>query len=71
MGFCRELQETVAWMKKKGRNSRAEKPKNESTEAKNCDGTACSSYEVSVMEIEQRSSVKRVLVINQLVERMK
>ena len=42
------------------------KPKNESTDVKNCDGTACSSDEVSVMEIEQRGSVKQVLFIIQL-----
>jgi len=36
------------------------KPKNESTDAKNCDGTARSSDEVSVMEMEQRGSVKQV-----------
>lgn len=42
------------------------KTKNESTDAKNCDGTACSSDEVSVMEMERRSSVKQVLFIIQL-----
>ena len=45
---------------------KGKKPKNESTDAKNCDGTACSSDEVSVMEMEQRSSVKQVLFIIQL-----
>ena len=40
--------------------------KNESTDAKNCDGTVCSSEEVSVMEMERRNSVKQVLLIIQL-----
>jgi hypothetical protein len=52
LGFCRELQEAVVWMSRYLNNS---------TEAKHCDGTACSSDEVSVMEVEQRSSVRRVL----------
>jgi hypothetical protein len=42
------------------------KPKNESTDAKNCGGTDCTSDEVSVMEMEQRGSVKQVLFIIQL-----
>lgn len=66
MGFCRELQEVVAWMKRKKFKGR--KPKNESTNAKNYDGIACSSYEVSVMEIEQRSNVKHVLFSKQLLK---
>ena len=64
LGFCRELQEVVAWMlreKFKGNNL-----ENESTDAKNCDGTVCSSDEVSVMEMERRNSVKQVLLIIQL-----
>jgi hypothetical protein len=42
------------------------KPKNESTDARNCGGTACTSDEVSVMEMEQRGSVEHVLFIIQL-----
>ena len=52
LGFCRELQEAVVWMLRWLNNS---------TKAKHCDGTACSSDEVSVMEMEQRGSVRRVL----------
>jgi hypothetical protein len=37
-------------------------PKSESTDAKNYGGTACSSEEVSIMEMEQRSSVKQVFI---------
>jgi hypothetical protein len=43
-----------------------QQPKDESTDAKNYGGTACSSEEVSVMEMEQRSSIKQVLSIIQL-----
>ena len=63
-GVCRELQEAVVWMIRE--KFKGNKPKNESTEAKNCGGTACTSSEVSVMEIEQRGSVKQVLFIIQL-----
>ena len=45
---------------------KGKKPKNESADVKNCGGTACSSDEVSVMEMEQRGSVKQVLFIIQL-----
>ena len=58
LGIYRELQEAVAWMIRE--NFKGGNPKNESTEAKNCDGTARSSVEVSVMEVEQRGSVKQV-----------
>jgi len=64
LGFCRELQEAVAWMLRE--KFKGHIPKNESTEAKNCDGTVCSSDEVSVMEMEQRNSVKQALFIIQL-----
>ena len=64
LGVCRELQEAVAWMIRE--KFKGHKPKNESTDAKNCGGTACSSCEVSVMEMEQRGSVKQVLFIIQL-----
>jgi hypothetical protein len=65
LGFYRELQEAVAWMLRE--KFKGNKPKNESTEAKHCGGTACSSVETSVMEVEQRSSVRQVLLSNQLV----
>jgi hypothetical protein len=65
LGFYRELQEAVAWMLRE--KFKGYKPKNESTNAKNCGGTACSSDEVSVMETERRSSVRQVLFNIQLV----
>ena len=64
MGVCRELQEAVAWMIRE--KFKGNKPKNESTDAKNCGGTVYSSDEFSVMEMEQRDSVKQVLFIIQL-----
>ncbi len=64
LGVCRELQEAVAWMIRE--KFKGNKPKNESTDAKNCGGTVYSSDEVSVMEMEQRDSVKQVLIIIQL-----
>ena len=60
LGVCRELQEAVAWMIRE--KFKEIKSKNESTNTKNCGGIACSSEEVSVMEMEQRSSVKQVSV---------
>ncbi|MDR4508142.1 MAG: hypothetical protein MRJ65_17720 [Candidatus Brocadiaceae bacterium] len=42
------------------------KPKDKSTDVKNCGGTACSSEEVSVMGMEPRGSIKQVLFIIQL-----
>ena len=64
LGFCRELQEAVVWMLRE--KFKGNKPKSESTEAKHCDGTARSSFDVSVMGMERRGSVKQVLFIIQL-----
>lgn len=64
LGVCRELQEAVAWMIRE--KFKGNKLKNESTDARNCGGTACNSDEVSVIEIEQRGSVEQVLFIIQL-----
>jgi hypothetical protein len=63
-GVCRELQEAVVWMIRE--KFKGNKLKNESTDARNCGGTACTSDEVSVMEMEQRGSVEHVLFIIQL-----
>lgn len=43
LGVCRELREAVAWMIRE--KFKGHKPKNESTDAKNCGGTVCSSDE--------------------------
>ncbi len=55
---CWELQEAVAWLIRE--KFKGNKPKNESTDARNCGGTVCTSGEVFVMEMEQRDSVKQV-----------
>ena len=61
-----ELQEAVAWIIRE--KFKGNKPKNESTDAKNCGGTVCTSNEVFVMEMEQRGSVKQVLLLSNLRE---
>jgi len=64
LGVCRELQEAVAWMIRE--KFEGYKPKNESTDAKNCGGTVCTSNEVFVVKVEQRDSVKQVLLLSNL-----
>ena len=66
MGVCWELQEAVAWLIRE--KFKGNKPKNESTDARNCGGTVCTSGEVFVMEMEQRDSVKQVLLLSNLRE---
>ena len=66
MGVCWELQEAVAWLIRE--KFKGNKPENESTDARNCGGTVCTSDKVFVMKMEQRDSVKQVLLLSNLRE---